>query len=81
MATACIPTSIKRFRRQLEGHAPTALAERLFEMTEPRVIAFDLGANMAYSGAQVVAFELNLVWGTTYTDLTVRAALDAGFPQ
>ena len=66
--------------RELEGVAPTVLAERLFEMTEPRVRAYNLPTGIVSSGAELVADELNLVWGTAYTPQTVRAALDAGFP-
>ncbi len=66
--------------RELEGVEPRVLAERLFEMTDPRVRAYNLPTGVVSSGAEVVADELNLVWGTSYTAQTVRAALDGGFP-
>jgi len=55
-------------------------AQRLIELTEPRVIANDFGSGASDSAAANVARELNLEWKTQYTAAPVATHLAAGLP-
>jgi hypothetical protein len=67
---------------QLRGAAVTDVAPRLLDLADPRMYLVDVTALPATlrTGASVVAELVNAVWGTSYTEATIRGALAAGLP-
>jgi hypothetical protein len=55
-------------------------AQRLVELTDPRLIAFDFTSGASLGAAAAVARELNLEWKTSYTPENVAANLAGGLP-
>lgn len=66
--------------RFVGGQMPTTLGDRLFELTDPRVLAYDTTDGGLMSGASLVADELALTWGWSVPVEDLRARLDGGFP-
>jgi dienelactone hydrolase len=58
-------------------------APRLRELCDPRLYLYDLSAMPigVRTGAAVVADAVNAVWGTSYTEATIAAALAGGLPR
>lgn len=67
---------------QLRGAAVTDVAPRLLDLADPRMYLVDVTALPATlrTGASVVAELVNAVWGTSYTEATIRGALAVGLP-
>lgn len=81
-------TTLRRFfetlrdqrRAGLDRHEATA---RILELTDPRVLVFDLGAGeLSGTGSEWVTREINAVWETNYSADTIAEVLRTqGLPQ
>ncbi|RKG87939.1 alpha/beta hydrolase family protein [Corallococcus terminator] len=65
---------------QRQDRDVTDVAPRLLELTDPRVQMYEATVGSVQPGAAFVAAQVNAVWGTAFTDATIRAALESGLP-
>jgi hypothetical protein len=65
---------------QWYGHDVSAVAPRLRELTDPRVLLFEPSSGKVVAGAEWVAAGVNALWGTGYTAANIREALAMGLP-
>ncbi|MFY2556997.1 alpha/beta hydrolase family protein [Corallococcus terminator] len=65
---------------QYFGRDMSAVAPRLRELADPRVVFFELTTGNVILGAEWVAISVNGLWGTQYTAANIREALSAGLP-
>lgn len=68
---------------QQRGVTVTDVAPRLLDLADPRMYLVDVTAMppTLRTGASVVTELVNAVWGTSYTETTIRAALAVGLPS
>ncbi len=66
---------LKRQGLDMEGAAP-----RLRTLADARVVLVEVSVGRIVLGAELVAEEVNAVWGTPYTAATIRDALGVGLP-
>lgn len=65
---------------QEQGRDVSDVVPRLLELTDPRVQMLEATQGTFQPGAAFVAEQVNAVWGTSFTDATVRTALEPGLP-
>jgi hypothetical protein len=73
---ANLKTMLGYTRAQKErGQGTQAMAARLIELADRRVILFEVTTGQAKAGAEVVCALVNEVFGTGYTPLTIAPGL------
>ncbi len=65
---------------QWYGRDVSAVAPRLRELADPRVVLFEVTTGGVIFGADWVAAAVNAYWGTQYTSANIRDALAGGLP-
>jgi hypothetical protein len=65
---------------QLAGGDPSEALPHLLDLADARVTAYRSDGGEARSGAAAVADAVNAVWGTSYDEANVAAALEGGLP-
>ncbi|MCP3141377.1 alpha/beta hydrolase family protein [Pyxidicoccus xibeiensis] len=66
---------------QWYGRDVSAVAPRLRELADARVVFYELNTGGAVFGADWVAAAVNALWGTQYTSANIREALAGGLPH
>lgn len=69
---------VRDLKRQ--GLDMEAAAPRLRTLTDARVLMVEVSTGRVVSGAALMAEEVNAVWSTPYTAVTIRDALGVGLP-
>ncbi|WP_164007853.1 alpha/beta hydrolase family protein [Pyxidicoccus trucidator] len=65
---------------QWYGYDVSAVAPRLRELADARVLLFEPSSGRVVAGAEWVAAVVNAIWGTGYTAANIREALAVGLP-
>ncbi len=70
----------QRAVQQAVGGSMTELARRMNELADPRIYVFEPGGSFAMTGDDWITSEVNSIWGTSFTKVTIKAQLAMGLP-